>query len=89
MYRVTETYRGETIIARRPPYPRPGGGRFALARCTQEDLRYLYDTLALTEAVEYVEDYTETQAPTDETIDEAPKKTARRTRRTAAEPAGK
>lgn len=89
MYRVTETYRGETIVAGRPPYPRPGGGRFDLDRCTQEDLRYLYDTLALTEAVEYVEDYTENQAPTDETIDEVPKKTARRTRRTAAEPAGK
>lgn len=62
MYKVASEYKGAVIVAKRPTYPRDGGGRFNLDQCTQKDLQFLYDTLAMTDVVEFHEE-PETQVP--------------------------
>lgn len=54
MYKVIEQYANSIIVSKRPSYPRNEGGRFELAKCSQKDLKYLYEILAMTDVVEYV-----------------------------------
>lgn len=76
MYQVTEAFRGQVIVTKKPPYTRDGGGRFDLDGCSQKDLQYLYDSLSLTDAVEYIPDPKHETLP-DET---QPKQTAKQPR---------
>ncbi|MDR1347751.1 MAG: hypothetical protein LBJ63_04875 [Prevotellaceae bacterium] len=44
-YKVKSGYEKSDIITVPPLEKRDGGGRFDLSKCTQKDLRYLYEVI--------------------------------------------
>lgn len=62
-YRVKQNY-ASNVVCTVAPINRKGGGRFELPKCTQRDLKYLYDVIKHP-AVELVDDEQEksTESP--------------------------
>ncbi|MFI3306546.1 MAG: hypothetical protein R3Y68_08575 [Rikenellaceae bacterium] len=52
-YKVRSKFEKKTIVVAKPEYR--SSGRFVLAKCTQEDLKYLYTVVKHPAIVEYDE----------------------------------